>query len=172
VRALRSYGLVLLVFGIPFGLLTGLCTGWWLDSASAGAVAGLGAGGVVGGLCALVLGTLDLVGDREARPGERHGPRQSATVAVRPGPDLPHRIRVALLDLPAEIRGADDAAGRYTARARWSWRSFGEDVTIQLIGDPAAPVAEVSSTPVVRTTLIDYGRGHRNGHRVAEALRD
>jgi hypothetical protein len=155
VRALRTYGLLFLVFGIPFGLLTGLCTGWWLDSAPAGLSAGMAGGGIVGGLSTLGLAILDQVGDREARPGEPHGPRQAATVPVRGGPDLPDRIKMALLSLPAEIRDVDVTAGRYTARTKWSWRSFGEEVTVQLTGDLEALRAQVSSRPIVRTTLIE-----------------
>ncbi len=41
---------------------------------------------------------------------------------------------------------------------------------MQLTGDPAGPLAQVSSEPVVSTTLIDYGKGRRNVHRVVAAL--
>jgi hypothetical protein len=73
--------------------------------------------------------------------------------------------------LNAEIRESDAAAGRYTARTRLSWRSFGENVTVELNGDATAPVAHISSRPVIRTTLIDYGKGRRNVQQVAAALR-
>ena len=171
-RALRTYSLLFLVFGVPFGLVTGLCTGWWLDSAAVGLYAGLAGGGISGGLSTLALVIMDQVGDREARPGEPHGPRQAATIPVRAGLDLPDRIKVALLSLPSEIRHVDVAAGRYTARTKWSWRSFGEEVTVQLTGEPGAPIAQVSSRPIVRTTLIDYGKGRRNVHRVVAALQN
>ncbi len=170
-RALRSYGLVFVLFAVPVALVVGVVTGLSTGSASAGLWSGLAAGGLVGAVVALVLGTADVLGDREARPGEPHGPRQSATVPVCNGPDLPQRVTGALLALGGELAHADDVAGRYTVRTRMTWRSFGERVTVQLTGDPAAPVAEVSSQPVVPTTLIDYGKGRRNVHRVVAALR-
>ena len=168
-RALRSYGLVFLVFALPFGLVIGLVLGAF-DSTSTGLWGGLAVGGLGGAVMALLIGTADVLGDREARPGEPHGPRQSASVPVPNGPELPQRITTALLDLGGRLTHADVAAGRYTVRTRMTWRSFGERVTVQLTGDPAAPLAQVSSEPVVPTTLIDYGKGRRNVHRVVAAL--
>jgi hypothetical protein len=72
--------------------------------------------------------------------------------------------------LKAEIREADPSTGRYTARTRRSWRSWGEDVTVELTGAQTAPVARITSRPVIRTTLIDYGKGRRNVKQVAAAL--
>jgi hypothetical protein len=74
--------------------------------------------------------------------------------------------------LPAEIREADVAAGRYAADTGWSWSSSGEHVTVELTGDPASPQARVSSRPRSRVQLLDYGRGRRNVNRVIDALQD
>lgn len=152
-----------LVFALPFGLVVGLLRG----SAATGLVTGL-----IGGLLfALVIGTLQWTGIRKAAPGRPTGPTQETTVPVRAGYDLPDRIRGALLALPAELQDADVPAGRYAARTRTTWRSFGEHVTVQLTGDPAAPAAHIASRPVVSTTLFDYGKGRINVDRVAAALR-
>ena len=172
VRALRYYGLVFVLFAVPMALLIGLGTGLSAGSASTGVWSGLAAGGLGGAVVAVLLGTADvLVGDRGARPGEPHAPRQSATVPVPDGPELPQRIPSALLAPGGELASADDVAGRYTVRTRMTWRSFGERVTVQLTGGPAEPLAQVSSEPVAPTTLIDYGKGRRNVHRVVAALR-
>jgi hypothetical protein len=170
VRALRSYGLTFLGFGVPMGFIFGLVVGIWLGSASAGLLAGLAGCGIMGGVFALVIGTLDVAVDRDADPRGPHGPRQEATVSLRPGADLPDRIQAALRELNAEVREKDTAAGLYSARTRWSWRSFGEDVTVQVTGAPHAPVAHITSRPVIRTTLVDYGKGRRNVQQVAAAL--
>ena len=69
-RGLRSYVLVFLALAVPFGVVTGCYAGWWLDSASSGVLSGLALGGTVGGFPAGLLGALDQVGDRWARPGE------------------------------------------------------------------------------------------------------
>lgn len=154
---LRSLGLPLLVL-VPLGALLGLAVGW------------SSRGLVIGAVIALVLGTLDLVGFRGAGAGALV-PRQAVDVPVRGGGDLPYRIQAALGTLPAEVRSADVPAGRYAARTRMSWRSWGEEVTVQLAGDPSAPTARIASRPVIRMTLLDYGRGRSNVARVAAALR-
>ena len=116
------------------GLVIGLSRGLVLQSASDGLAAGLVGGAVTGGLFPLAVGTLDLLGDREARPGEPSGPRQAASVQVRGGPDLPERITAVLSSLPSRIRVVDLANGHYTARTKWTWRSFGEEVSVRLTG--------------------------------------
>ncbi|SOE01388.1 hypothetical protein [Blastococcus haudaquaticus] len=168
-RSLRTGLLLFVATAVPFGALAGLATGLVLGSVRAGLLAGVGAGLVFGGVMAAVLGTVDAVSDR-APKGAPRGPRQDRTVAVRSGPDLPDRIMAALRGLPAEIREADVAAGRYRARTTTTWKSFGEEVSVQLTGDPSAPEAVVSSRPVVATTLVDYGKGRSNVAAVARAL--
>ena len=170
-RALRTYVLLLLlVFSIPFGLAMGLFADGCATRPRRGCPQG-SSWAASAALLTLVLAVVDRLGDREVRPGEPHGPRQETQVPIRGGADLPDRICRALLALPGELRDVDVAAGRYIARTRWTWRSFGEDVTVQLTGDPGSPVAHVSGRPVVRTTLIDYGQGRRNVHQLLEALR-
>ncbi|WP_324276269.1 hypothetical protein [Blastococcus brunescens] len=169
-RSLRTVALLFVATGVPFGLLSGAAAGFVIDSARAGLATGIGAGLVFGGLMAVLLGSLDAVADR-APQDARRGPRQDTTVPVRGGADLPDRIVAVLRGLPAEIREADVGAGRYRARTRWSWKSFGEEVTVQLTGDPSAPRVVVSSRPVIATTVVDYGKGRSNVAEVADALR-
>ncbi len=168
-RTLRTYALIFVATGVPFGLVTGFLAGLIAGSTGAGIAIGAGAGLVFGGIMAGVLGSIDAVADRAPQTARR-GPRQDMTVAVRPGPDLPDRIVASLQSLPAEIREADVWAGRYRARTRLTWKSFGEDVGVQLSGDPSAPWALVTSRPVVPTTLVDYGKGRKNVAAVAGAL--
>jgi hypothetical protein len=77
--------------------------------------------------------------------GDGPGPCQSSTIMVHGGSDLPYRVKVALLNLPAEIRHADANAGRYAAETGWSWGSPGQHVTVELTGDPAHPEARITS---------------------------
>jgi hypothetical protein len=170
VRSLRTVSLLVVATGVPFGALAGLAAGFLSSSVTAGLAAGVGAGLFFGGLMALVLGSIDAVVDRAPQDAPR-GPRQEVTVPVRNGPDLHDLVVAALRGLPAEIREADAPAGRYRARTTWSWKSFGEEVSVQLTGDPAGPVAVVSSRPVIGTTVVDYGKGRSNVAAVVEALR-
>ncbi|MGY1619277.1 hypothetical protein ACI797_21260 [Geodermatophilus sp. SYSU D00691] len=169
-QRLRTYARLFVACGVPFGIVTGLLSLPFLD-AGGGVAAGASAGVLFGGGMALLLGTTDAVADRGARPGAPHGPRQSATLAVHPSPDLPQRVVDALAALPATVATADPVTGRFTATTRTTWKSWGEEVTVQLSGDPAAPTATVSSRPRVRTSLVDYGRGRSNVAAVVAALR-
>lgn len=173
-RALRVYGTLFLVTGVPFGVIMGLSLaavyGLFLGDAGGGFVSGLALGALFGALMSAILGTAQLLGTRGTPPGESLRPRQERQVPVAAGPELGDRVVAALRALPAELTAVDVPAGRYSARTSWSWKSFGEDVVVQLSGDPAAPVALVSSVPVVRTTLVDYGKGRRNVEHVVRAL--
>ena len=171
-HVLRVYGAALLVPGLPIGILVWNVASFWAEDGSAGLPARLTSGGIAAVLAAAMVGTLSLVSERRAGPGHGVGPRQSSTIMVRGGSDLPYRVKVALLDLPAEIRHADANAGRYAADTGWSWGSSGEHVTVELDGDPAHPEARITSRPRSRLLFFDHGRGQRNVSRVIEALRD
>ena len=173
-RALRVYGILFLATAIPFGVgmgaLLAVVFAVFGMGAGVGLVGGLGSGVLFGLVMSLILGTLQLAGHRGAPRGMSLSPRQDRQVPVPGGPDLIDRVQVALTSLPAEVTHADVVAGRFVARTRRSWKSWGEEVVVQLSGSPAEPVATVSSRPTVRTTLVDYGVGRRNVERVVRAL--
>ena len=175
-RVVKVYGGLFLATGVPFGLFMGLALGALYavadlgDGFSEGLLVGLVGGGLFGLLMALTLGTMQLLGFRDAPRGLSLSPRQTREVPVANGPDLADRVVSALRSLPAEVTAVDVPAGRYVARRGTSWKSWGEDIVVQLSGDPTQPVATVSSRPRLGTTLIDYGRGRRNVDHVVAAL--
>lgn len=171
VQVLRVYGAAL-VPGLLFGLIFWNLAAFWAADGADGLPTRFAWGAVAVVLGAAIMGTLSLICERRAGAGHGLGARQIATVSVRGGADLPQRVKVALLSLPAEIREADVTAGRYTADTPWGWGSSGEHVTVELTGDPAHLRARVSSRPRNRAQLLDYGRGRRNVNRVIEALQD
>ena len=173
-RALGVYLRLFVVTGVAFGLLMAVVLGASfavLDmDAGVGAVGGLAAGLPFGLAMSAILGTGHVIGHRRTPPGTSLGPRQEETVAVPGDPGLSDRVMGALWSLPAEVTDADVPAGRYVARTRRSWKSWGEEVVVQLSGDPARPLVTVTSRPTVRTTLVDYGRGRHNVEHVLRAL--
>ena len=170
-RMIKTYGLVFVGTGVPFAVLMGLFFAALFDLSGLEALLiGLAMGVFFGAVMALVLGTAQLAGNRGAPRGASLSPRQSRDVPIVNGPDLADRIVAALRSLPAEVTAVDVPAGRYVARRGVSWKSWGEVVVVQLTGDPAHPVATVSSRPRLGTTLIDYGRGRRNVEHVVGAL--
>jgi hypothetical protein len=51
-------------------------------------------------------------------------------------------------------------------------RSFGEAVAIKIdSAEPGMTLFTISSTPLVRTTLVDYGKGYQNVERLTDSLR-
>jgi hypothetical protein len=174
-RGIKVYGQLFLVIGVAGGLLAGALLGAWFDLVDVGSYGegftiGLVGGLVSGVLISATLGTLQVLGFRDAPKGMSHSPRQSREVPVANGPDLADRIVTALRSLPAEVTAVDVPAGRYVARRRANWKSWGEDVVVRLSGDPANPMATVSSRPRVSITLMDYGRGLGNVEHVVGAL--
>jgi hypothetical protein len=174
-RAIKFYGQVLLVTAASTGLLLGVLLGalfrvFDIGSYGEGFAGGVIVGVVGGAAFSLVLGTMQLFGFRGAPRGLSLSPEQTREIPVANSPDLSDRIETVLRSLPAEITAVDVPAGRYAARRGVSWKSWGEDVVVQLSGDPAHPVATVSSRPRLSTTLIDYGRGRRNVEHVVSAL--
>ena len=172
-RAVKIYATLFLATAVPFGLLMGaglgaLFSGFGIDDS--GLRTGVIGGSVFGLVMAAILGTLQLTGNRGVPRGTSLTPRQQREVPVANGPDLADRIVEALRSLPANIVSVDVPAGRYTARRGTSWKSWGEEVVVQLAGDPARPTATVTSRPRVATTLIDYGRGRRNVEHVVDRL--
>ena len=170
-HVLRVYGAALLVPGLPIGILVWNVAAFWAADGSAGLPARLTGGGM-GAALAAVVGTWSLLSERRAGPGGGSGPRRSSTIAVHGGPDLPYRVNVTLLDLPAGIRHADANAGQFAAETGGSGARSGEYVTVELQGDRAHPEARISSRPRSRLLFFDHGPGRRIVDRVIEALQD
>ena len=171
-RVVRVYVQVFLVIAVSTGLAAGTAMGLWfvvLDDGTFGR--GLAVGLVTGLMCGVAVSALagrrQVLAFQDAPEGSSLSPRQTRCLTVVNGPCLADRIVAALRSLPAEITAVDVPAGRYVARHGGRW---GEDVTVQLSGDPAHPVATVSSRPRGRSTVIDYGRGRRNVEHVVAAL--
>ncbi len=64
------------------------------------------------------------------------------------------------------------AVGRITARTGVSWRSWGDEIAFQLYSEEGTSTrVEITSRPVVRTTLVDFGKNLENVEKIAEFLR-
>ena len=168
-RRLRVYGQTFLLTGAPFGVLMGLLVAA-MDTDGGGRLVGLVAGAVLGLVMTVVLGTTQLTGFRDAPAEIPLSACQTASLQVTNGPDLADHVVWALQTLPADVTSVDVPAGRYVARRRVTWTSWGEHVVVQLAGDAARPVALVSSRPRLPTAYLDQGRGWRNVRHVVGVL--
>lgn len=98
--------------------------------------------------------------------------RQTAAVAL----SLEHafdRVHEAVLALPrSRITRADRDIGVIEARARMTWRSWGERIVIHFRPTGADSTSiDVRSTPLVSLTIADYGKNQENVDAVMAALR-
>lgn len=158
-RVARLYLKLLLGMGIPFGLMTGLTTG----RPNVGIATGL----TFGLTMSAIVGTLTVRGHRHL--GGDLSPRAASVVRVSAAPAVVRRrVLDALPVLSARI--VTDEADRIVACTGMTWRSWGERITVDL--DAAAGFTDVTlgSSPTLRWTLVDYGKGRRNVEYLVRAL--
>jgi len=69
------------------------------------------------------------------------------------------------------VKHADVDAGLIEARIGVSWRSWGERLTVRVQGQ-AEDQAEIDvlSEPLLRTTIVDYGKNQRNVDELLRAM--
>ena len=65
------------------------------------------------------------------------------------------------------IQNENSSAGRIEAKAGMTWKTWGERISfdVRKISDRESEV-EVSSRPIIRTTLVDYGKNLENVERI------
>ncbi len=172
---MNLYLKLFLVTGPTFGIIAGAFFSllWGL---STGLIVGLFTGLLFGGLMALILGSLHIWSVRRMPYGEPEGAmevRHLRRVELR----LPYdqAFDLCLSSVRAvrkgKIRGKDRSLGRIEAKAGMTWTSWGEVISFDLRRvDENRTRVEVSSRPVLRTTLVDLGKNLENVERIAGSL--
>lgn len=165
--AQRSRALsIALVVGIA-----ALALPYWLTTGTAGLVAAA----VIAGMLGLVIGTMQYVLGRRVTGGDTPGVIQTREIIARRDAEWAARSAVRVLQAMGarSIRSSPGAPWRISARTRWSWKSFGEKVDIEVVpfGEREA-VIRVTSRPFVPSTIADYGKGFENVKRILQAIID
>ena len=81
------------------------------------------------------------------------------------------RCRETLIQFGAKIKSEDRDQGLIKAEVGMSWKSFGEVVYIKISEQNSGHVSvQVSSSPKVKTTLVDFGKGSANVERITSLL--
>ena len=167
-RYLALFALMTLPFGLVLALLLGAFAG--LDGVAVGLMTGL----AFGLLTTLVLGGLDVAGQRRSRGVSRSGwPRQRLVVhSEAPPEELAAVLRQAVYGLHGTTEADALPHGPLVARTGSGLASWGEEVTVELHAPPGGGGTDVvlSSRPLLSTTLVDYGKGRRNVNRLAAAV--
>jgi hypothetical protein len=84
--------------------------------------------------------------------------------------DAFRRSEQSLMAIGAGIRKRDQAAGQLEAVVPISWRSWGENIRVDLAGVDGDVLVQVKSKSTLRTTLIDWGKNAENVRRFLGAL--
>lgn len=174
---MRLYSKLFLGTGIPFGIFIGIFYSLKYEF-PIGLISGLFAGLFFGGLMSLILGTIHKKSVKKIQSKEAE--------------DLEgvHQIRKIELSIPfdkafdlctksinqikkGKILKKDRTNGKINAKASMTWKTFGDKIKFSLIklNDDTTEV-EISSRPIVRTTLVDYGKNLRNVEIIEAFLRE
>ena len=172
-----------LVFLASFGLLVGLLAvlaivcikhvktnervstharGWW--------VAAL----LVGGVIAIphYWWTYLRPGAREHSVDPFSPVRDSRTVTVVvPVREAHQALRTTIENTPG-WRIVSETENALRIRVRRSWRSWGEDISVWIDDRDGTCTVTATTRPVLRTTVIDFGRGQRHLNTICRAVTD
>jgi hypothetical protein len=154
-------------FGIGMAVVHGPEDGSWFAYA-------LWTGIPFGLLMATFAGGLHFIVGRRLGNGKTPHVFQTADVVV----DLEASAAVAAAESAMRcidirrLKTFSDVPVRIVARTHTSWKSWGEriEVVITQAGDNRALV-RIQSRPLVRLTVVDYGKGVDNVNRIVTALR-
>ena len=162
--------------GVPFAIMEGLFFSlrigfWW------GMVRGLFSGILFGLLMSITLGWLHHRSIKKLpfATGEyQAGVHQVRTLRVH----LPYEASLALCKdslrviKKSTLQNEDGSVGRLDAKTGMTWKAWGERISfgVQRISDTESEI-EVTSRPIIRTTLIDYGKNLENVEEILLYLR-
>jgi hypothetical protein len=134
---------------------------------------GLKGGLLFGAILTLVFVGFYFLAYRMTPPEQRDLIQRRELIAAGSLPDILDQC-YRLLKSERFVKLADlDEAGRIiTARTRMSWACPGEKITIHFSPDDGKHRIVISSEPVWRTTMIDYGKNFKNVEALQKLFRD
>ena len=159
---------------VTFGLLTFLYT---LDrglphSARMAASTSVAVGASFGFFMTVSLGIANALGCRRVGAGPFQGPRAHRVLDVGLGLVAAAAAAVRAIEaVGGKIEVMDPESGLLRARTGLSWKSFGENLRVNLrevrLG---ATTIDISSRPRWKSTVVDYGKGFQNVERISRFL--
>jgi hypothetical protein len=167
-NALKSLVLSSTLVGAAIGVMVAMRHGFQAGAA-AGAISALGWGGLMAItiICLQLILTINLT-------AEQSQPDQSCEFDV--SGSVPSVIALLVKSL-SELRFVrnivvNEKDGIISARTFRSLVSFGEEIVIKVIGIGEDNVrVNISSTPAMKFTVIDYGKNYRNIQSIREMFR-
>lgn len=162
---------IFVISGVPFGAIIGLISS--IDEGlEAGLVTGLTAAFFFGVAMSLTLGSLHKWKSRKWRSNDNIGPNQTGIIHLdTTADDAFDRCRDVLSLMGAVLKLEDKTEGRIEAEFGRSWKSFGESILVRVSSQSSdRSCVQVSSAPIVKTTLVDFGKGLENINRILHLL--
>ncbi len=171
--------------GIPMGLISGFVFIAVLPQASGladwpflvhllvGSLVGLTSGLGFGGLMAITLGAMQVVGSSKAGTGQTalKVKQEGTFVVVGDKAHAFRQVKAAFEKLGVETFDILDAqAGVLTGHTKWSWHSFGENLAAVLHQEQGTCTVTVTSEPRLVTVLVDYGKNRDNIDAIQQHL--
>lgn len=167
---MKLYLKIFLISGATFGLVAAILVGFTTDL-KRGIALGVGAGPLFGLWMALTIGTTHKVLTRKYANSEEVTPNQSTTIELDSSLDQSfEQCTEALAQFGAMIQSSDKMKLEIKAATGMSWKSYGEILTIRLIPGHQNVRIEISSSPKLKTTLVDYGKGRKNVDTIARLI--
>lgn len=165
---------LLLLSGVGFGLIIGL----FLSLAYGllmGMAIGMVTGLIFGFLLSLALFFLQVVSVRMMPYGlssETLGVYQVRTLEMKATYEDTLRLCEASLGAVkgAKVRFEDRAGGRIDARTGINWKTFGDDISIDVLKADTGNRIRVVSRPALMSTIVDYGQNLENVEKITGYL--
>ena len=140
-----------------------------------GLMAGLLGGILFGGVMSLILGTLHIWSVKQLRfkSKEVMDVYQVRSIEMKLPYDKVFDLCLeSVKSMKCKIVEENRSQGRIVARTGISWKSWGEIITFDVRGMNDVTKVKVSSRPVVRTTLVDYGKNLENVEKIISFLKE
>lgn len=162
----KLYIKILLGTGIPFAILMGIVIAHD-HGASTGFIYGTFSGLIFGVGMSLVFGTIQILTVKKKRNPSNTSlsTKQVRNIHI----DTPFTYAIdRCVGAIKEIKGfkiinVDKEAGVIAAKSRINWLTWGEEISIHVREkDSNSTNIRISSQPLVKTTLVDYGKNARN----------
>lgn len=171
-QTLKTFFLVFIgltvVFGILLSIPFALRHGLWIAAAV----------GLKGGLLFGVIMTLVFVGyyfvANRLTPLEQRDliQRRELMIAASPPHILDQCYQLLKSERFVKLADFDEGQGIITAKTTMSWACPGERITVQVSPEDGKTRIVITSQPLWKTTMVDYGKNFRNAEALQKLLRD
>jgi hypothetical protein len=162
--------------GAPFAIILGLffCLQFGIYF---GILSGFAAGICFGFIMASLLWITDrLFGNREDCRKNNKGVKQSAELSMELSFEKVFELCLKSLEKikKCEIKEAEQSKGIITAHSGTTWKTWGEIINFEIVNneDSKKTCIKISSSPLVSTTLVDFGKNYENVKKISDFLKE